>query len=177
MEAEVCGTRSEAYFGRTEFIPSAFAIKAIDFHEFQANGPSDPKKRNELRSTMYFGGVAMAAALLAGLAGASSARGETAMLDLSRAVVVTAPELTGPERKAVELLVEDVTRRSGIHWKAAAKLAGRGGSRRRGRVDLGSQGVHRSVRGVLRGQDQSKTRRGLSHSHRGGGPGCACGGQ
>ena len=59
----------------------------------------------------------MAAALLAGLGGASSARGETAMLDLSRAVVVTAPELTGPERKAVELLVEDVTRRSGIHWK------------------------------------------------------------
>jgi len=46
------------------------------------------------------------------------------MLDLSRAVVVTPPALAGPERKAVELLVEDVARRSGIrckvlsHWPA-----------------------------------------------------------
>ena len=39
------------------------------------------------------------------------------MLDLSRAVVVTPPALTGPERKAVEILVEDVARRSGIRWK------------------------------------------------------------
>ena len=39
------------------------------------------------------------------------------MLDLSRAVVVTPPALTGPEHKAVELLVEDVARRSGIRWK------------------------------------------------------------
>jgi len=39
------------------------------------------------------------------------------MLDLSRAVVVTPPALTGPERKAVELLVEDVARRFGIRWK------------------------------------------------------------
>ncbi len=39
------------------------------------------------------------------------------MLDLSRAVVVTPPARTGPQRKAVELPVEDVARRSGIRWK------------------------------------------------------------
>ncbi len=63
---------------------------------------------------------APAVALLAcfiGLTGASAARSESAMLDLSRAVVVTPPARTGPERKAVELLVEDVARRSGIRWK------------------------------------------------------------
>ena len=47
----------------------------------------------------------------------SAACGASAMLDLSRAVVVTPPAQTGPERKAVELLVEDVARRSGIRWK------------------------------------------------------------
>jgi hypothetical protein len=56
-----------------------------------------------------------------GLTGPSAARSAPApapaMLDLSRAVVVTPPALTGPERKAVELLVVDVARRSGIDWK------------------------------------------------------------
>jgi hypothetical protein len=41
------------------------------------------------------------------------------MLDLTRAVVVTPPTLTGPETKAVELLIEDVTRRSGVKWRVA----------------------------------------------------------
>ncbi|MGZ3485432.1 MAG: hypothetical protein ACXVBY_01005 [Isosphaeraceae bacterium] len=64
---------------------------------------------------------APAVALLAcfiGLTGPSAARSESAMLDLSRAVVVTPPARTGPQRKAVELPVEDVARRSGIRWYA-----------------------------------------------------------
>jgi hypothetical protein len=43
------------------------------------------------------------------------------MLDLSGAVVVAPASLAGPERKAVELLVEDVTRRSGIRWKVVPR--------------------------------------------------------
>ncbi|MGA2699624.1 MAG: hypothetical protein ABSH35_00815 [Isosphaeraceae bacterium] len=72
---------------------------------------------------------ALAVALLAcfiGLIGPSAARSESAMLDLSRAVVVTPEALTGPEHKAVEILVEDVARRSGIRWSihsAATSLA------------------------------------------------------
>src|SRR5208337_1376838 len=78
-----------------------------------AKGPSSPA---------WVGGYsrgARAVALLAcfiGLTGPSAARSESALLDLSRAVVVTQAALAGPERKAVELLVEDVARRSGIHW-------------------------------------------------------------
>jgi len=67
---------------------------------------------------------ALAAALLAcfiGMPEPSAARSESAMLDLSRAVVVTPKALTGPERKAVELLVEDVARRSGIRWKVLSR--------------------------------------------------------
>ncbi|MGO8901018.1 MAG: hypothetical protein ACLQU5_22085, partial [Isosphaeraceae bacterium] len=66
----------------------------------------------------------MAVILLAGfigLIGPAAARSESALLDLTRAVVVTPGELTGPERKAVELLVEDVTRRSGIRWKMLSR--------------------------------------------------------
>ena len=36
-----------------------------------------------------------------------------------RAVVVVPPTLTGPETKAVNLLVEDVTRRAGVKWQVA----------------------------------------------------------
>ena len=79
-----------------------------------AKGPSSPAwVRKQPRG-------APAVALLAcfiGLTGPSTARGESAMLDLSRALVVTPLALTGPERKAVELLVEDVARRFGIRWK------------------------------------------------------------
>ncbi len=67
---------------------------------------------------------ALAVVLLAGfigLPGFSAARSESALLDLTRAVVVTPGALTGPERKAVELLVEDVARRSGIRWKVLAR--------------------------------------------------------
>jgi alpha-glucuronidase len=37
-------------------------------------------------------------------------------LDLSRAVVVSPPELSGPDKKAVTMLVEEVEKRTGIRW-------------------------------------------------------------
>ena len=43
------------------------------------------------------------------------------MIDLTRAVVVAPASLSGPERKAVELLVEDVTRRSGVRWSVVPR--------------------------------------------------------
>src|SRR4051812_32067108 len=56
-----------------------------------------------------------------------AASGEDApdrMLDLTRAVVVIPPTLSGPERKAVTLLVEDVGRRSGVTWQVATDWPG-----------------------------------------------------
>lgn len=46
------------------------------------------------------------------------------MLDLTRAVVVIPPTLSGPELKAVNLLVEDVTRRSGVKWRVVKGWTG-----------------------------------------------------
>ena len=45
-------------------------------------------------------------------------------LDLSRAVVVTPASLSGPEKKAVTLLVEDVTRRAGVRWEVVHQWPG-----------------------------------------------------
>lgn len=41
------------------------------------------------------------------------------MLDLSHAVVVAPEGLSGPERKAVAMLIEEVERRSGVGWETA----------------------------------------------------------
>lgn len=67
------------------------------------------------------GAVAIVAGLV-GLCFTPQARSapET-MVDLTHAVVVAPASLTGPEQKAVELLVEDVSRRSGVRWKVAAR--------------------------------------------------------
>ena len=46
------------------------------------------------------------------------------MLDLTRAVVVIPPTLSGPEKKAVSLLVEDVTRRAGVKWQVTSRWPG-----------------------------------------------------
>lgn len=56
---------------------------------------------------------------LALAAGARAAQPEPAMLDLTRAVVVTPPGLTGPEEQAVIMLVEEVEERSGVRWRRA----------------------------------------------------------
>jgi hypothetical protein len=60
-------------------------------------------------------GKAMAFALLIALLGA---RGQAAAapIDLGRAIVVVPDGLSGPERKAVGLLVDEVRKRSGIGW-------------------------------------------------------------
>ncbi|HZW31899.1 MAG TPA: hypothetical protein VFF52_14400 [Isosphaeraceae bacterium] len=48
---------------------------------------------------------------------AAAADGQPARLDLRRAVVVAPPGLSGPERKAVTMLVEEVARRSRLDWE------------------------------------------------------------
>ena len=59
---------------------------------------------------------------LLGLGVAPAGRSETTdMVDLSKAVVVAPPALSGPGRKAVDLLIDDVARRSGVRWKLATK--------------------------------------------------------
>jgi hypothetical protein len=40
-------------------------------------------------------------------------------LDLHNAVVESSPDLSGPEKKALQMLVEEVEKRTGIHWQAA----------------------------------------------------------
>jgi hypothetical protein len=59
------------------------------------------------------------ALLLAALFGSRASAGD---LDLTRAAVVTAPGLAGPERQAVRMLIEEVGRRSWVEWKPAAEL-------------------------------------------------------
>jgi hypothetical protein len=41
-------------------------------------------------------------------------------LDLRQAVIVSPPELTGPERQAIRMLVEEVEKRTLIHWTEAS---------------------------------------------------------
>jgi hypothetical protein len=58
----------------------------------------------------------MAAAGCIRCAGAEDTEPPPGMLDLGRAVVVAPPGLSGPERKAVTMLVEEVARRTRIRW-------------------------------------------------------------
>jgi len=44
----------------------------------------------------------------------------SAALDLSKAVVVVPPNMSGPERKAVTMLLEEVDKRTQIRWECAA---------------------------------------------------------
>ena len=39
-----------------------------------------------------------------------------ATIDLTHAVVVVPPDLSGPEGKAVTMLVEEVEKRAGVRW-------------------------------------------------------------
>jgi hypothetical protein len=58
--------------------------------------------------------------LLAGIAASCAgplAAAEPA-LDLSRAVINTPPDLSGPEKKAVAMLVEEVEKRTQLHWQS-----------------------------------------------------------
>jgi len=44
---------------------------------------------------------------------------QTLALDLAKAVIVTPGKLSGPEKKAVTMLVEEVEKRSQIRWERA----------------------------------------------------------
>ncbi len=59
----------------------------------------------------------LAAGLIVSLA-ARSIAGEPAV-DLTRAIIVTPPGLTGPERKAVAMLADEVEKRTQLHWRLA----------------------------------------------------------
>jgi len=65
-----------------------------------------------------FGPAAWGACALAFMFG-GAIRGAT--LDLTNAVVVTAPGFAGPGRKAVDMLVEEVEKRSGIRWEETTR--------------------------------------------------------
>src|SRR5947209_5744417 len=45
------------------------------------------------------------------------ARADDAPLDLTRAVVVTPGKLSGPEEKAVAMLIEEVEKRTQVRWQ------------------------------------------------------------
>src|SRR5258708_11356572 len=61
----------------------------------------------------------------------AGALAQDATLDLTRAVVLTPPKLSGPEEKAVAMLIDEVEKRTQIRWertdtspdKAAAVVA------------------------------------------------------
>ena len=55
-------------------------------------------------------GVGVICVLLCGLA-------QGRALDLSNAVLLSAPNLSGPQRKALVMLVEEVEKRTGIRWQ------------------------------------------------------------
>ena len=63
--------------------------------------------------------LTMALALLAGVA--LPTRAGAGEIDLTRAVVVVPDGLSGPENKAVQLLVEEVRARSGITWDVSLR--------------------------------------------------------
>ena len=72
-----------------------------------------------------------------------------AWLDLTNAVVLTPAELSGPEKKAVTMLVEEVERRSGVRWEVATALPGET-SVHRGGTGLAPAGQSFSNRGLAR---------------------------
>jgi hypothetical protein len=53
--------------------------------------------------------------------------GTDPLIDLTTATVVAPPELAGPARKAVSMLVEEVERRSGLTWDTAGSVKERRG--------------------------------------------------
>lgn len=53
----------------------------------------------------------------------SRARAAAPEVDLTRAVVVAPQNFTGPENKAVQMLIEEVERRTQVRWERAARAA------------------------------------------------------
>jgi hypothetical protein len=98
---------------------------------------SELERRSDARSTMDLevmeelamamtGGWIRAVVLATLLAGEVAGRGlaGAAEIDLTRAVVVVPDGLSGPEEKAVRLLVDDVRSRSGVAWNVLIRWPG-----------------------------------------------------
>jgi hypothetical protein len=65
-------------------------------------------------------------------------------LDLTRASVVTPPQLAGPEAKAVSMLLDEVDKRSGIRWESGPATV----EIRRGTGPAEGYSIHSDSRGV-----------------------------
>src|SRR5205085_2515469 len=66
-------------------------------------------------------GTALAAMMLCN--GTTQGRtAETLPIDLTKAVVIASSQLTGPENKAVQMLIEEVERRTQIRWERIASV-------------------------------------------------------
>lgn len=85
--------------------------------------PNEVKKAIGRHGLGVFLLVAAVAAAAPGRAGAGEG-GPDNMLDFTRAVVVAPADLTGPERKAVEMLVDEVERRSFVRWPVVHEWPG-----------------------------------------------------
>src|SRR4051794_7996631 len=75
-------------------------------------GPSMPRFPSRLPA------ACVSLAVAAALSGSSLNTGESPV-DLSRAVIVSPAGLSGPERKAVALLADEVERRTHLRWRQA----------------------------------------------------------
>ncbi len=64
------------------------------------------------------------AGLLAAALHGDASKAQTAGLDLTRAAVIAPQNLTGPESKAVQMLIEEVERRTQLRWERKAAAAG-----------------------------------------------------
>ena len=74
----------------------------------------------EMHGIKAFGAIAVVGVVVLGVA-ASPARAVGEEIDMSRAVVVVPDGMSGPENKAVRLLVEEVRARTGITWEVALR--------------------------------------------------------
>ena len=51
---------------------------------------------------------------------------QTGPVNLSDAVLILVPAMSGPEKKASEMLLDEVEKRSGVRWKVTNKLSDEG---------------------------------------------------
>jgi hypothetical protein len=70
-----------------------------------------------MRPFLSLGGIFVLSLVLAGITAAGKSTAAEPSLDLSRAVIVTPAALSGPEKKAVAMLAEEVEKRTQIRWR------------------------------------------------------------
>ncbi len=83
---------------------------------FQLQAPNACKRISSQTMTRTFGGLSKLLSLVILLVEPAPANG----LDLKDAVIVSPAGLSGPERKAVLMLVEEVEKRTHIRWPESA---------------------------------------------------------